>query len=364
MIAHSGIGTYTTNLLRYLKEIAQLRLRVLGDPNKILQKIPDFKGTITPFYASIYGLKEHIQYPQIERDEILHVPHYNAPFKHLRGPTKLIVTVHDLIHLKSKQFALPHYRLYAYLSLAAIDRWADQVLTVSKSTCKDLLEYFPEMKKKIKVIPNGFERAHFREKGKGHSLSKKKYFLDQYGLPSQYLLHVGIGKKHKNVDFLIRALAPLWRNQSLSLPLVLAGCNSRIPSYVAKEARRNKVIAHIRVMGPLDLAELSLLYECASVFLFPSLIEGFGFPILEAMACGTPVLCSNISALPEVGANAPLYFNPCEEADLQIKLNNILTRETLYKKLVARGKERVKCFRWDTHIAELLEVYRKVQKTV
>ena len=354
MITHSGIGVYTTNLLRYLKDISQLRLRVLGDPNKILKKLPDFKGTITPFYAPIYSFKEHFQYPRIEKDEILHVPHYNAPLKYLR---RSIVTIHDVIHLKSKQFAWPHYRLYSYMSLAAINKWAYQVLTISNNSRKDLLRYFPKMQSKIKVIPNGFESTHFQ----AHTAPQKKRFLQRYRLPPAYLLHVGIGKKHKNVDFLVRALAPLWKNKQLAMPLLLAGCGSKLPAYVAKEVSKAKVDKYIRVMGDLSLSDLTLLYQCASVFLFPSFFEGFGFPILEAMACGTPVLCSNVSALPEVGGDAALYFDPHKEAELQMKLNNLLTKPALRRRVSAQAKRNVKRFSWQKHVTELLKVYRKAQ---
>ena len=357
MIAHSGIGTYIINLLRYLKDIPQLHLRVLGDPNKILEKLPEFKGSITPFYASIYSFKEHLQYPSIKKDEILHVPHYNAPFKYLK---RSIVTIHDLIHLKSKQFAWPHYRLYAYMSLAAINKWAYQILTISHSSCRDILQHFPDMQTKIKVIPNGFEKSHFQT----HRVQEKKRFLQKYQLPSHYLLHVGIGKKHKNVDFIVRALAPLWKNGKLSLPLLLAGCGSQMPSYIAKEVSKKKVAEHVYVIEHLALPELALLYECATVFLFPSLIEGFGFPILEALACGTPVLCSNISALSEVGANAALYFDPHNETEFRMELNNLLTKPALYRKLSTYGKKHVTAFSWRKHVTELLKVYRKAQEAL
>ena len=334
-----------------------MHLRVLGDPNKILKKLPDFKGTITPFYAPIYSFKEHFQYPRIENDEILHVPHYNAPLKYL---SRSIVTIHDVIHLKSKQFAWPHYRLYSYMSLAAINKWAYQILTVSNSSCRDILQYFPKMQSKIKVIPNGFESTHFQI----HTAPQKKRFLERYQLPPAYLLHVGIGKKHKNVDFLVRALAPLWKNKQLSLPLLLAGCGSRLPAYVAKEVSKAKVDEYVRVMGDLSLSDLNLLYECASVFLFPSIVEGFGFPMLEAMACETPVLCSNVSALPEVGGDAALYFDPCKESELRIKLNNLLTKPTLRRRLSTQAKRNVKRFSWQKHVTELLKIYRKASEAL
>ena len=358
MLRSSGIGTYTKNLIHCLKDIPQLHLRILGDPSKVLRDIPDFRGSITPFYAPIYSLKEHIQYPRIEKDEILHVPHYNAPFKYLRSHKAVIVTIHDIIHLRSKQFAWPHYRLYAYLSLIAISKWAYQILTVSQSSHKDLLKYFPKMQTKLSTIPNGFDSTHFQR----HSIEERRDFLQRYKLPSQYLLHVGIGKKHKNVGFLVRALAPLWKNKAFSYPLVLAGCGTQIPPYVRKEISRKNVHTYIHLMGPLVFSDLTLLYECASLFLFPSLVEGFGFPILEAMACGLPVLCSNISTLTEVGGNAVLYFDPHNEADLQKKLNQVLTNSVLYRKLSRYGKDHLKAFSWEKHVTELLKVYYKAQK--
>lgn len=356
MIQHSGIGTYITNILNSLYKLPKIKLRVLGSADKILQNVPAFKGQITYFDTPIYSMGEQIKYPRPASDEILHVPHYNAPLRYLK---QSIVTVHDLIHLKSSQFRLPHYRLYCHTLLRFIAKNALHILTISEATRQDFLSYFPSAENKITVIYNGFAPEDFQL---AKNLHRKNNFQKYHNLPSEYLLHVGIDKKHKNVDFLVRAFASEWHSGRLTMPLVLAGCGGKLPAYVEKHVTKLKVEKYIHVMPHLSKPGLGLLYTGAKVFLYPSLWEGFGFPILESLACGTPTLSSNASVLPETGGDAVIYFNPYNEGELRLQLYTLLSKPDLYRKFVTYGKQYAKRYSWKQHIQSLMSVYTKIAK--
>ena len=350
MILHSGIGTYIVNILQRLEESNRICLRLFGEEKKILVRLPNWNGKITPFSAPIYSLAEQLHYPPLKAKEILHVPHYNAPLRYLR---RSIVTIHDLIHLQSKQFALPHYRLYSYGLLTAVTRLVPQILTVSEESRNGILKTFPKAQGKTTLIRNGFQPFP------KNSPKEQKKFIERFRLPKEYLLHVGLGKKHKNVDFLIRALAKEWKEGRLTMPLILAGCGTEIPPYVQKQVNRFEVSAFVRALGRLSFRDLSCLYECAKVLLFPSLYEGFGLPVLEALGCQTPVLCSNIPVLKEVGGDAALFFDPNDEEEFRRKLYRLLHDPIFYRKQQSYGKKHVAYFSWDRHAEELLQVYSR-----
>ncbi len=356
MIQHSGIGIYIRNLLRSFRPEHNLELRVLGTAEKILHEVPGLQAKIDHFDAPIYSIREQRKYPAIDAAEILHVPHYNAPLPYLRSS---VVTIHDLIHLKSREFILPHYRLYSYSLLRWIAKRARHILTISETTRSDFLSYFPAAADKVTAIPNGFFADAFLLPQKA---SRIRAFQEERRLAPQYLLHVGIAKKHKNVDFLIRAFAPEWRSGRLSLPLVLAGCGGTIPPYVMKYVKRFQVEEYVRAMPYLSRTELTLLYRGAKVFVYPSLWEGFGYPLLEAMACGAPVLCSNASVLPETCGDAALYFHPHKEAALRKALYRLLGDHALRRRLSSYGKSYVKRYNWPQHIRKLVRLYRKAAK--
>ncbi len=358
MIFSSGIGTYIVNLLQKLNTIPRIHLRVLGDEKKILEKIPNWIGEITPFFAPIYSIAEHFTYPSLRKKEMLHVPHYNASLRYLR---RSIVTVHDLIHLQSKQFMLPHYRFYCYSYLLAVTKFSPQILTISQTSYKNLVQYFPKAASKTKVIYNGFSSHLFSKKS---SPNKKKLFLRRFRLDEGYLLHVGIGKKHKNVDFLVRSLAMGWKSGSITKPLVLAGCGGIMPSYVGKEVKRLGLSSYVRVIDPLPFDELACLYQCASLFLFPSIQEGFGFPVLEALGCGLPILCSNIAVLKEVAQDVAFYFDPHNEKEFQEKITYLLNNHSLRRRVAGYGKRYVKRYTWEKHTKELLKVYEKTYSSL
>lgn len=351
MLKNSGIGTQVFQVLKLLVKEKSIDLTLIGSKNDISETLSGFTGKVINWHPPIYSLKEQLFFPNITG--FLHSPHYNAPLRHLK---RTIVVVHDLIHLQSKEFNKPHHRIYANFLLKNIARHARHIVTVSEYTKQELIKSFPAAENKTTVIHNGLNENIFKKQ----SPAKIKLFRKKYSLPEKYFLTVGIGKKHKNIDFIIRALAPLWKSGKLSVPLVLGGTGGKIPDYVNHEIRKQDVVKFIYVMPFLEDTELPLLYASADLFFMPSLIEGFGFPVIEAMACGTPVLCSSTSSLPEIAGNAAAYFDPCDEQsfrDIFIKIQNSRTNRN---SLINKGFKQSKKYSWKNHVRSLVEIYERL----
>lgn len=353
MIHHSGIGTQVYNTLKYLTREESLDLTLLGNESEIHESLPDFTGNIIPFNAGIYSLNEQLFFPKIQENAILHIPHYNVPMFHLKNS---VVMVHDLIHLQSDEFALPHYRLYATLLLSVAIKKAKRILTVSETTRQELLMRFPKVESKTTVVYNGLDHDLY----KPQSEESIKDFKAKYNLPKKFLLVVGIGKKHKNVDMLIRALSSLWKEKKLTHPLVLGGSGGSIPEYVRQAIDKNDVAPYVIPMPRIDLQEMPLLYGSSDIFIMPSLLEGFGFPVVEAMASGTPVLCSNASCLPEVAGNGAVFFDPKNPTDFVKKLMLFLENPSKRKEYVGKGISRARFFSWKKHASEIIQVYNAI----
>lgn len=355
MAGHSGIGTQVHNVLRRLALRDDIDLTILGDPDIIANHVPAFAGRVISFRAPIYSISEQVSYPAVPDGAILHHPHYNAPISRMK---RAVVVLHDLIHLQSSEFRIPVYRMYCRFMLGQLAKRAARIACVSQKTADDFIELFPEAGKRTSVIHNGVDNRLFRPA----SAAAQNAFRRKYALPASYLLTVGIGKKHKNVDFVIRALSILWESGELKVPLVLGGTGGTIPRNVMQEIYQRGAGPNIMVLPPVPESELPLMYASAGALIMPSLLEGFGFPVVEAMACGTPVLSSDASCLPEIGGKAPLYFNPRNEDELTNRVRRILNKKSIAGKLKKAGIARAKMFSWDTHVESLVRLYHSVHK--
>lgn len=359
MLGFSGIGTQVQHTLAGLFQRTNPETVPVGNAATVRRFFPEFEGSVVEFDAPIYSIKEQIRFPAPDKGAILHIPHYAAPVRLL---SRSVVVVHDLIHLQSDEFAAPHFRMYARTLLNRVAAKAAAIVTVSNYTRNCLLERYPHAADRTTVIHNGIDHSLFYP-ATGKEMTQ---FRKRYNLPGQYLLSVGIGKRHKNVDFLIRALAPLWKDSGTAgkkaalLPLVIAGTGGTLPHYVQQAVTETGVQSHIIVMPRLEEQELRPLYSAASCLLMPSLLEGFGFPVAEAMACGTPVLSSNRASLPEIGENAALYFDPTDEEDFREKLMELLRRPSLADRMATQGVKRAARFTWEEHVDLLTVVYRRL----
>jgi glycosyltransferase involved in cell wall biosynthesis len=352
MLLHSGIGTQVRNVVRELISRREIELTLIGDEALIRTEYPGFTGDVIEWNPPIYSIRELIAFPDI-REGLIQFPHYNAAPGRLN---RAIVVVHDLIHLQSDEFARPQYRLYAKFLLSNIARRARQIVCVSEYTRHELISRFPAAANKSIVIHNGIDHSLF----KPQSRMAVRAFRKRHSLPEGYLLCVGIGKRHKNADFVVRALAPLWKGGTLKQRLVIAGSGGRLPDYIASEIERSNTRDFIITLPFLEEAELPLMYGAAGLLIMPSLLEGFGFPVLEAMASGCPVLSSSAASLPEIGGDACVYFDPGGEGELRERLRECEGAKAR-RSMIERGLKRAKAFSWKKHVDALVKMYRRIE---
>ncbi|MBE7440265.1 MAG: glycosyltransferase family 4 protein [Spirochaetales bacterium] len=349
MIASSGIGTQVQNVLRSF--LVQGRAPVLlGDPFLIERLLPDYPGEIREWRSRIYSPGEQWSCPAIASPDFIHFPHYNAAVKELR---RAFVVVHDLIHLQSPEFRSPLYRIYARFLLDQISRRALHIITVSEATRKTLIEYFPAAEPKTTTIYNGINHSLFKPAEKKSIVR----FQKKNQLPLEYLLVTGIGKAHKNLDRLLRALQPLWK-QKCAPPLVVAGAGVRLPEYASGILSPVEEAENVIQLGFLPEKELPLLYSGCQLFIQPSFLEGFGFPLAEALACGAVCVAGNRTSLPEVGGDAVHYFNPFSIEEIQAAIVQALTSSDLRRRLRGRARKQASRFSWESHVAKLDEIYQ------
>ena len=276
--------------------------------------------------------------------DLLFVPAHVLPIIH---PRRSVVTVHDLGYLYFPEAHPPRQRWYLDRSTRWHARTAAHLLADSAATKRDLIERYHANPDRITVAYPGLDPAVQRVDDPGEiARAKTKYHID-----SEYLLYLGTIQPRKNLQRLIDAFASC----NLPLALVLAGRRGWYADELLKQANER-----VKFIGYADAADKNALLSGATAFVFPSLYEGFGFPVLEAMACGVPVLCSNTSSLPEVAGEAARLVNPLDADDLARGLREIVLNEDLRRTLIERGQGQAQQFTWQGCAEATLKVFEKV----
>jgi len=354
-----GIGTYVRNLLRNLARIDRATEYVLftqpADVELGTELGDNFRTVVER--AGAYSVREQINIPLDLRREgidLFHAPHYVLP---PLTPCKSVVTIHDCIHLRFPQY-LPNRLAYAYArsSLWVATHRASRVLTVSEASKRDILRYFRVPESKIDVIYNAIDERL------GEPLSNEEIgrVRERYQLYDPFVLYAGNIKPHKNLERLIEAFHMLRRNGFEHVKLLIIGDEVSQYATLRRAVHRHKLHQHVRFFGFVPDKTLAALYRLASVFVFPSLYEGFGLPPLEAMASGTPVITSNVSSLPEVVGDAALLIDPYESGEIANAIRRVLTEPALASDLRQRGLARVKEFSWERSVTRVREIYEEV----
>jgi glycosyltransferase involved in cell wall biosynthesis len=362
----TGSGQYTTGLLAGLAEVDQENSYLMFDqtPNPFTIRniqVPKTPGSqylapLEPRFATRENLRkvwfEQVGLPRdaaAQHCDLLHYPYFAAP---LRSRVPVVTTIHDVIPL-----VLPAYRgsarvrAYMYLVSRAVRR-ARLVLTDSEAAKRDIVATLGLPAERVRVIHLAVSPGH-RPLDDGTLAAVRK----KYQLPDQFVFYLGGLDARKNVERLILAWEKLTDIPHL---LVIAGDAYREgPLYppLRRLVRERRLQRRVAFVGPVP-DDGATLMAAATAFVFPSTYEGFGIPPLEAMACGTPVACSNASSLPEVVGDAALTFDPLSVDAIAASLRQLLTDEDLRHNLRARGRERAAQFSWEKTARETLSAYR------
>ena len=303
-----------------------------------------------PFARLGWEFGKHLR---ADRPDLVHVQ-YTAP---LGSSTPIVVTVHDVSFLDRPEFFTPARRIQLRTTVALTIQRAARVLTVSEFSRHAILRAYPGCRNKIRVIPNAAESA-FRVICRDRA---SRAVRDSWGIDGPFLLSVGDLQPRKNHIGLIAAFAKLLGSHPrVPHHLVLAGQFTWFAPKVKEAARLSGFGDRIHFPGFVSEEQLVALYNACECSVFPSFYEGFGLPILEAMACGCPVACSDTSAMPEVAADAGIYFRPDDTGQICRAMLDFILETELRRRTASLGIRRAAGFSWRKSASATLAVYREV----
>jgi len=360
----AGVGHYThylvKNIIRYdkrneyvlffdwrfrdMKEFERKNVTVKNFPFSQYNKYLPF--AYSHMLISAYLVKEGL--------DLFHSPISSLP---LTYPKKSIITVHDLAIYKNPAW-FPSQIFSTKLLVPQSLRKADKIIAVSESTKKDLKHIFNVPAKKIKVIYEGatVEKIHVKNKGIGN--------MKRFKLWPKFILFVGTLTPRKNIVNLIRAYKQLLKMEPgfAEYQLVLAGAKGYQNDKVFDEIKEQKLKKQIHYLGYITHNQKMELMKKATCFVFPSSYEGFGLPVAEAMALGTPVITSKASSLPEVAGKAALLVDPEHEHEIAKAFKKVLSDKKLQARMIEKGKKQVKLFSWEKCAKETIKLYESLEK--
>jgi glycosyltransferase involved in cell wall biosynthesis len=351
-----GTRVYLLNMLRRFGKISPV------DEFLICHK-SEFNHELTPPEFPNYKIKK-IKFPFLwtqiafawkiwrEKADVLWMPMHNIPF-FKRKNLKTVVTIHDMaFKYFPDHFPKKDLRRLNFLTERAIQK-SDKIIAVSQSTKNDIVKFYPQIQsEKIKVIYHGLDLELFQKKFSDEEVNE---ILSKFKIQnSKFILYVGAIQPRKNLKTLIQAFNAI-KQEWPSLKLVLAGNRAWMWEKELDEVEKSPFRDYIALAEDLSFYNLAILYRQAKVFVFPSLYEGFGIPVLEAFASGVPVICAKNSSLPEVAGEAAEYFESENVEELSIKIKNVLSDESVGKAMIAKGQEQIKKFSWDKCAEETLK---------
>ena len=351
MINSSGIGTYLKNILPQVSKYFNLTLLGNRDELQLFEWTKDLK--IIEFNSKIYSLKEQLLYPfKIPKTNLYWCPHFNAPIFPTRAK-KLLTTIYDVNHLANKENNSKLKWLYAKLLYNNAISRSEKIITISDFSKSELLHYTNLNEEKLNIIYCGVDLDRFKKND--DRINKK--------IPNKYILYVGNVKPHKNLITLLKGYKALPNHIKNTYKLVILGRKEGFitPDFqISRFINDNNLMKHLHFTGYIEDNIVPYIYKKASLFVFPSLYEGFGLPILEAMACEVPVLTSNATSLPEVGGEAVIYFNPKDPNEIAEKIMTIISNDELKKDLIKKGNIQVNFFSWNVAGKKHIKVITKL----
>lgn len=362
----SGIGIYAYEISESLQKIKGLELK--GDIFNFINKSDvsgyieglNFDKDVCKFFS--YGLYRRvwnyipIKYNNLfkENADIYHFFDYIVPPR-IQG--KVITTVHDMTYelypgtMQQKTFN----RIKSGIEYS-VNR-ADKIVTISESTKKDIIKILNVPSSKIDIVPPGVNFSIFNYNYSEEQINRVK---NKYNLPNKYILYMGTLEPRKNIESIVEAFNLFKKESDFSsknIKLVIAGKKGWMYDSVFFKVKKLSLENEVLFTDYVDEKDKPIIYKLASLFVFPSLYEGFGIPILEAMAASVPVITSNVSSLPEVAGNAAILVSPKDVVAIAEGMNKILTDINIKKELINKGNLQSKRFSWDDSAKKLYEIY-------
>jgi glycosyltransferase involved in cell wall biosynthesis len=358
-LQRTGAGNYIVSLIRALGRVDRSNEYVVfgkaeheaelapngGDSNiHFIRR--DFSGRGARITWEQAGLPGQVR---AHRLDVLHSPHYTMP---LRRAARSVVTFCDMTFVLHPELHQPVKRIFFPTMMRLSARRADRLIAISESTRDDLVRLWAVDPARVSVVPLAADEG-FRLR----PAEEVAETCGRYGLqPGAYILYVGMLEPRKNVDRLVEAFGRLARELP-GIDLVIAGRRGWMYDRIFARVEELGLQDRVRFTGYVSSQDLPALYGGARLFTYPSTYEGFGIPVLEAMSCGTPVVTTNVSSMPEVAGDAAILVSPDDVAGLAAAVLRVCTEPALRDDLACRGLARAKAFSWERCARETIAVY-------
>jgi glycosyltransferase involved in cell wall biosynthesis len=356
-----GFRTYIKELVNCLKYIDHSTEYILIHHTKVDDDIyKENEDIVVPFKYRILRreLRKVFTLPiMLEKYgfDLIHETGHFGPF-FIGAKFKKVLTVHDIAVLKYPETRKMEHIIKWRFAFPLILKNTDKIIAVSKNTKMDLIRYFNIPQEKIKVVYNGVSKR-MKVIDEADILNRIR---DKYNLPQKFILCVSTLEPRKNIPMLIKAYYRLKKSRYLTHKLILVGSKGWKYSNIFEAIKQLNLGRDVIFTGYVPDEDLPAIYNMADLFVYPSLYEGFGLPPLEAMACGTPVITSNTSSLPEVIGDAGIMIDPYYCDALTKAIYEVLTNEGLREDMTKKGFERARSFTWINTAKETLKVYEDI----
>ncbi len=348
-----GVGHYLVNIISRFHKFAENDKFYLYSPKPIAYDFSDLPDkhlrwgkTILP--GAFWLQTQAKRFIKKDRLDVFFGPAHILPLRLPAGMRK-ILAVHDLVSILYPQTMANYNRFVHHLFFKESVKQSDQLITMSEYTKQSLIDNFHICHEKITVIYEGVSSIF-------QPLPKEKVqeVLQRYQITKPFFLAVGTLEPRKNYPVLLHA----FRNFANDYILVIIGKKGWKAADIYQTIRTLQLEDKVKILGYVNINELPSFYNGAEIFIFPSIYEGFGLPLVEAMACGAPVICSNASCLSEIGGDAVKYFHPCDSEELKAKIQELLQSPQLRQELQEKGKNRARKFDWDLTAQKTLAVLK------
>jgi glycosyltransferase involved in cell wall biosynthesis len=350
----SGLGNYSRDLVRILATYFPENEYILLNKNNSERgsDILDFPNVdfIKTTKGSLSRQLKMGKDAQHQNADIFHGLSGELPLKWDKSPIKKIVTIHDLIFMRFPQYYSFFDRKIHFWKFKKAADSADKIIAISQQTKQDIIQFLNVPESKIEVIYQGCHKA-FKEEQHEEFIQKTK---EKYNLPERFILNVGTIEKRKNLLSVVKAL------KDTDIPLVVVGKKTKYSKKVERFVRENKIKAYF--LEGVSMNELAIIYKLADIFIYPSLFEGFGIPVIEALFSKTVVITSNTSCLPEAGGPDSVYVDPNNHLDIQAKIKFLWQNESERKRRAEKGFEFVQKFNDQPIAQELIKLYENILK--
>ena len=360
--ARHGMDVVALELIRQIqlldKKNDYLLFAKAGEDNNSIADTDNFKKILLK--GATYPGWEQISLPAAVRKHHLDLLHCTANTAPYSCAVPMIVTVHDVIYLEETSFGGSAYQdfgnLYRRLIVPNAIRKAAKIITVSEYEKEVITEVCNTDPSKITVIHNGVsDRFHSR-----FNKDEVKAFRKEWQLPEEFILVHGNTAPKKNTTGVIKAYVQYCSMMNESLPLVITDYPRNLVGNLLDQLSRPELLQNIFTIGYVPSEQMPLLYNCSNIFLYPSLRESFGLPILESMACGIPVITSDIPPIREVGGDAATFINPDDHKAIAASIYELLSDEQRKNNQVKKGLERASQFSWRNSAVKLIDLYSSV----